>query len=75
MIRLPNLAIALMFALVVSACTTQLAPSYDQSLVDQLSSADKQTLTLFASVSAGSEASEYTKFSGQYDNLIGTFGP
>jgi hypothetical protein len=74
MIRLPNMAIAVMFALLVSACTTQLAPTYDQSLVDQLTGADKQTLTLFASVSGGSEAAEYAKYSSQYDNLIGTFG-
>ena len=73
-LRLPNVAIAVLLALILSGCQTQLAPAFDQSLVDQLIAADKKTLVLFSSVSDGSEAAEFSKFSGTYDDLVGTFG-
>lgn len=73
-LRLPNMAIAVLLALLLSACQTQLAPPFDQSLVDDLIKADKNTLILFSAVSGGSDAGEFSKFDSSYNDLIGTFG-
>jgi hypothetical protein len=64
---------AVLWALVLAACTIQLVPSYDQALVEGLDQANTQALTLFASVESGSPASEFGDYEDRYATLIGTF--
>lgn len=73
-IRLPNILFAFIVALTLSACTTQLAPAYDDALLQGLVKADEKALVLFSAVSNGSGKQEFREFSSRYDNLIGTFG-
>lgn len=73
-IRLPNMVLALIVAFTLSACTTQLAPSYDDALLKDLIKADEKALVLFSAVSSGSDKAKFPEFAGRYDNLIGTFG-
>jgi len=54
-------------------CATQSAPSYDQAIVDSLSKADKDTLTLYASVSHGTTRDTVTKRLADYNSVIGAF--
>lgn len=57
----------------LSACTVQLAPNYDKSIVDGLTSANEQTLTFFASVSGGTTPATFSARASTYDALIGKF--
>ena len=70
------LAIALLSAaiLLLAGCTVQLAPSYDTTIVDGLTSANEQAMTLFASVSSGTEGSPFSDREKTYNELIGKFG-
>ena len=73
-IKLPSAAVMVFLAFALAACQTQLAPAFDQSLVDGLTKADKKTLVLFSAVSAGSAKEKFPEFANRYDDLIGTFG-
>jgi hypothetical protein len=64
---------ALLWVFVLAACTVQLAPSYDQALVEGLDKANTTALTLFAAVESGSPTSEFGKYEDRYAELIGTF--
>ena len=63
----------LMWLVVLSACTIQLVPSYDQALVEGLDQANKETLTLFAAVESGSPKEKFSDYEDRYATLIGTF--
>jgi hypothetical protein len=72
--RLPARALIAGVLLLLSGCATQLAPSYSQSIVDGLNTANAQTLTLFATVSTGVPASTYVaQREATYNGLIGQF--
>lgn len=72
--RLPARALIAGLLFLLSSCATQLAPSYSQSIVDALNTANTQTLTLFATVSTGVPASTYTaQREATYNGLIGQF--
>jgi hypothetical protein len=67
------LLLSLMIVL-VAGCHAQLAPAYDSSIVDGLTRANEQTMTLFASVSSGTTvASPFTDREKTYNELIGEF--
>ncbi len=68
-----RLLAGVVLTLILSACSIQLAPLYDQKVVDAISAANVQTLTLFASLERGSSAAEFPKFSTRYDQSIGAF--
>jgi len=65
-------AAAILILTAVAACTTRLAPAYDQTIVDGLAAANKDTQTLFASI--GSEATKETFPSRKdsYDHIVGS---
>lgn len=63
----------LMWAMLLAACTIQLAPDYDQALVEGLGESNAEALTLFASVETGSPASEFDDYDERYAELIGGF--
>ena len=67
------LPVALLLALALSACTIQLAPDYDASVVSSLNKANTDAQTLFASISYGVPASSFDKREQQYNNVIGEF--
>ncbi len=57
----------------LSACTVQLAPDYDKSVVDGLTSANQQVLTFFASISDGTTPATFSNRDATYATLIGKF--
>ena len=63
----------LLWAVLLAACTVQLAPSYDQALAEGLDTSNKQALTLFAALEGGSPASEFGKYEPRYAEVIGGF--
>ncbi len=75
-IRLAHRAIfalcCLLLASAVAACTIQLAPSYDKTIVDGLTAANQQALTFFASVQNGTTG-DFSKREATYNDLIGKF--
>jgi len=63
----------LLVLLLAVACTIQLAPPYDRTIVDGLTAANEQTLTLFAGVASGGSAAEYPRREPAYNAVIGKF--
>lgn len=59
-------------AILLSGCATQLAPAYDQRIVDGLTKANVDAMTLFASLSNGAKRSQFDQHKNHYDSLIGT---
>ena len=59
-------------AVLVSGCATQLAPAYDQRILDGLTEANVEAMTLFAAFSEGAPKSRFTQYQDRYDKLIGT---
>ena len=58
-------------AILVSGCAVQLAPPYDKAIADGLATANTETMTLLASVSAGTKSATYSKREDKYNDLIG----
>lgn len=65
--------LALFLATALAACTVQLAPAYDRSLVDDIEAASAQAMELFASASGGTERSTFAARETAYNKAIGTF--
>jgi len=63
------LVVATLFSL--AGCATQLAPPYDKAVVEGLSAANTETMTLLASASQGTDKSTYSSREEKYNNLIG----
>ena len=63
----------LLWAVLLAACTIQLAPSYDQALVDGLDTNNAAALTLFALVESGSPKEKFGDYEERYAELIGGF--
>ncbi len=57
----------------LAGCAIKLAPDYDKSIVDGLVAANKETLTLFASVSEGAQAATFDQREDTYNSIIGQF--
>lgn len=62
---------AIAVLLLASACVTQLAPDYDQALVDRLNSTNEALMEFFASTSQGVNPSAFGERKPSYDSLIG----
>lgn len=58
--------------LLLSACVTTLAPSYDKAIVDGLTSTNQQLMEFFAAASAGTKQSTFSTREKTYNNVIGT---
>lgn len=71
--RSPVIAFLFVILLLLSGCAIQLAPDYDEGLVDELNSVNVATLTLFAELEGGSPASAYAGHAEDYAGLIGRF--
>lgn len=61
----------LTLCLFLSACATQLAPEYDEALLEGLNDASAEVMTLFASASGGTTANTFPAREDRYNNLIG----
>ena len=55
-------------------CAIKLAPSYDKTVVDGLTSVNEELMTFFASVSSGTNASDFDQRKPTYDRLVGKLG-
>jgi hypothetical protein len=64
---------ALLWILVLAACTVQLAPAYDQALAEGLDQANIETLTLFAALERGSPHARFSDYEDRYAAVIGRF--
>ncbi|MFT6201052.1 MAG: hypothetical protein ACJAZJ_000229 [Candidatus Endobugula sp.] len=72
---LPNLkllSLVVFVALTVSGCTTQLAPKYDAALFDGVTGINVNIMSLFASVSNGSESARCIQREEKYNFIIGS---
>ena len=67
------LLVAFLVSLPLSGCTVQLAPDFDKTIVDGLTSANEQTLILFASISSGTASSPFSAREVTYNSIIGQF--
>jgi hypothetical protein len=66
-------AAAAMFILIaVAACTTRLAPAYDQTIVDGLASVNKDTQTLFAAIGSEATKESFPSRKDSYDHIVGS---
>lgn len=63
--------VTVLIAFALSGCLTQLAPDYDQAIVDSVTSANEEAMTLFATVGVGTKAGDFSKRQGDYDRVIG----
>jgi len=70
---LQRLASALVCLLVLAACSVQLAPDYDKSIVEGLTSANQEAMTLFATVSPNVPKSTFPDREKSYNSIIGKF--
>ncbi|NUT76828.1 hypothetical protein HNO86_17445 [Pseudomonas sp. C1C7] len=62
---------AIVLVLAVEACTTQLAPLYDQALVEGLTSVNAKTMELMASAVGGTTKETFANRENQYNHVIG----
>jgi hypothetical protein len=67
------LAFVLAASLSLPGCTAQLAPDYDKTIVDGLTTVNEQTLILFASISSGASRASFSAREPNYDSIIGKF--
>lgn len=67
------IVMALALALVVAGCKIQLAPNYDQAILDDLGKANRDALILFASIRSGTTAATFQTRARDYDTAIGEF--
>jgi hypothetical protein len=64
--------ISLLIVLAINGCTVQLAPQYDQSILDGLISTNKSAQIFFASLGTQVEKETYQGRTSTYANLIGS---
>jgi hypothetical protein len=57
--------------LILSACAIKLAPAYDKTVVEGLGALNEQMMTLFASVSGGTQAASFDRRQEAYNTIIG----
>lgn len=60
-------------AAVLGACTVQLAPAYDSSIVNGIVSANAEAMELFATASGGTTAGTFVVREAKYNEVIGAF--
>lgn len=65
-----SLAVVLVL-LSIAGCTTQLAPAYDQSVLDNLNAANKDIQTLFAKIGPGAAADTVKDRKDSYVKIVG----
>lgn len=57
----------------ISSCTIKLSPSYDQNIVDNLSSASNEVYELLSQVGGGTTAANFNSREEKYNKIIGRF--
>ena len=65
-------AAAILILTAVAACTTRLAPAYDQTIVDGLASVNQDTQTLFASIGSEATKESFPSRKDSYDHIVGS---
>jgi hypothetical protein len=63
----------LLIGLALAGCGLRLAPSYDRAIVDGLTRANEETMTLFASLASGAPNNTFAARELAYGALIGRF--
>ncbi|NHQ60582.1 hypothetical protein G9409_08275 [Chlorobium sp. BLA1] len=67
-----NLAAFILLTSLIVGCATQLAPLYDKAIVDGITAANKDAMTLFASASSGLKPESYSTRTDIYNKIIGS---
>lgn len=72
--KLSTYKIGLVFSILafLTGCTAQLAPLYDKAIVDNITTSNKEIMTLFASVSNGTTSSSFQTRADNYNKAIGS---
>ena len=66
-----GIALSTTILVLITACATTLAPSYDKAIVDGLVSTNKKLMRYFASTSSGTTKETFEKREKTYNELIG----
>lgn len=67
-----NIALLALWMTLLASCATQLAPLYDKAIVDGITTANREAMTLFASLSAGSSRDSFAERADNYNRIIGS---
>ncbi|NRB40288.1 MAG: hypothetical protein HRU20_17775 [Pseudomonadales bacterium] len=70
-IKIFTLPLFLLMAL-LTGCATQMAPRYDEALYKGITQSNIEIMTLFASLSSGTEKNTFVTREARYNTLIGT---
>lgn len=71
-LRASQLSIVTFFSLLlVTGCTTQFSPAYDQAVLDNLNASNKDIQTLFAKIGTGVSMDTFKERKDAYDHIIG----
>ena len=70
--QLPGLWL-LLVSLLLAGCAIKLAPEFDPDIVEGLTSANEEAMTLFASISGGASKESFAEYEPSYNQLIGQF--
>jgi len=65
--------VLLVAAIFLAGCSVKLVPSYDRTIVEGLTEANRETLELFAAVSNGAPGETFGEREPKYNELIGAF--
>lgn len=68
-----RLLFAVAILTIATACAVKLAPSYDKSIIVGLTQANTEVLTLFSSVSEGTDGKQFSEREATYNSIIGQF--
>lgn len=65
-------ALVALSLLLLCACATTLAPTYDKAIADGLVTVNERTMQLFAATSSGTTAASFTSREKTYNEIIGS---
>lgn len=68
-----QLSLILVFCALMAGCKVQLAPAYDQAIVDGTTKSTQQVMKLLSSVSQGTDKATFDEREDAYDEVIGAF--
>lgn len=71
-IQSASLGFIAILAIVLTACTTTLAPNYDTAIFDGLVSVNQELMEHFAATSGGTSSSDFDTREKAYNSLIGS---
>jgi len=66
------LSLTIAIGFIFSNCSTNLAPKYDQAILNGINATTKEMMELFSSVAQGGSSSDFSKREQKYNSIIGS---